>query len=103
MAVEFVLDASVSLAWVIKEQDASRAAYARAIARLAAGDTVLHVPPHWSLEMRHVLRRELRAGTLTRRAISTALDDLDQIDIRVHTDHYSARPADEPPRRRRTS
>lgn len=91
MAFELVLDASVSLAWVIRERDASRAAYAEAIARLAAGDAVLHVPIHWGIEMGHVLRRELNAGTLGRRAIQRAFDDLDQIDIRSHTEHYSAR------------
>lgn len=91
MALELVLDASVSLAWIIKEKDAIRAAYAEAIAHLAAEDTVLHVPLHWSIEMGHVLRRELKAGTLRRRAIDQALDDLDPLDIRVHTEHHSVR------------
>ena len=52
---------------------------------------MLHVPIHWGIEMGHVLRRELNSGTLRRRAIAQALDDLDQIDIRSHTEHYSAR------------
>ena len=54
MAFELVLDASESLAWVIRERGAGRAAYAEAIVRLAAGDTVPHLPIHWGIEMGHV-------------------------------------------------
>ena len=57
---------------------------------------MLHVPIHWGIEMGHVLRRELNAGTLRRAAIARALDDLDLIDIRSHTEHYSAREVSEP-------
>jgi len=46
MAVELVLDASVSLAWFLKETP-ERAAYAAAVSTAAADGAILHVPVQW--------------------------------------------------------
>ena len=50
MAIELVLDASVSLAWFLKETP-DRAAYAAAVSSVAGDGAVLHVPVQWGIEM----------------------------------------------------
>ena len=59
MASELVLDASVSLAWFLKETP-ERAVYAAAVSAVAAEGAILHVPVQWGMEMGHVLLREHR-------------------------------------------
>lgn len=90
MAVELVLDASVSLAWFLKETP-ERAAYAAAVSRAAAEGAVMHVPVQWGIEMGHVLLREYRRKTLKRAKLEQALEDLDSFDIRTHLDLYTPR------------
>jgi predicted nucleic acid-binding protein len=90
MAIELVLDASVSLAWFLKET-AERAAYAAAVSAAAADGAILHVPGQWGIEMGHVLLREHRRKTLSRRSMQQALQDLDSFDVRVHLDFFTAR------------
>ena len=60
MAIELVLDASVSLAWFLKETP-ERAAYAAAVSAAAGDGAILHVPVQWGIEMGHVLHKGLRA------------------------------------------
>jgi hypothetical protein len=64
MTAELVLDASVSLAWFLKETP-ERAAYAAAVNAVAAEGAILHVPVQWGVEMGHVLLREHRRGVLS--------------------------------------
>jgi predicted nucleic acid-binding protein len=90
MAVELVLDASVSLAWFLKESP-ERAAYAGRVAAAAADGAVLHVPVQWGIEMGHVLLRERRRRTLSRARLQQALEDLDSFDTRTHLALYAAR------------
>jgi len=90
MAIELVLDASVSLAWFLKETP-ERAAYAGAVNAAAAGGAVLHVPVQWGVEMGHVLLREHRRKVLKRAKLREALEDLDSFDIRVHLELFTAR------------
>jgi len=90
MAIELVLDASVSLAWFLKETP-ERAAYAAAINAAAAEGAVLHVPVQWGIEMGHVLLREYRRKVLRRTKLRQALEDLESFDIRTHLELYSAR------------
>lgn len=90
MAVEAVLDASVSLAWFIKETP-ERAAYAAAVSAAAADGAILHVPVQWGIEMGHVLLRERRRKLLTRARLQQALADLDSFDIRVHLELFTPR------------
>ena len=89
MAVELVLDASVSLAWFLKETP-ERAAYAAAVNAVAAEGAVLHVPVQWGIEMGHVLLREHRRKVLKRGKLQQALEDLDSFDIRVHLELFNA-------------
>lgn len=90
MAVELVLDASVSLAWFLKETP-DRAAYAVAVSAVAAEGAVLHVPVQWGIEMGHVLLREHRRKVLTRARLRQALEDLERLDVRTHLELYTAR------------
>lgn len=90
MAAELVLDASVSLAWFLKESP-ERAAYATAVTAEAAEGAILHVPAHWGIEMGHVLLREHRRGVLNSRRLQEALQDLDSFDIRVHLEPHTPR------------
>jgi len=90
MAIELVLDASVSLAWFLKETPA-RAAYAAAVSAAAADGAVLHVPVQWGIEMGHVLLRERRRKVLTRAKLRQALEDLESLDIRAHLELFGAR------------
>ena len=90
MAIELVLDASVSLAWFLKE-DPERAAYAAAVSAAAADGAILHVPVQWGIEMGHVLLREHRRKVLNRGKLEQALEDLDSFDIRVHLEPVTAR------------
>jgi len=83
MAIELVLDASVSLAWFLKENP-ERAAYAAAVSAAAADGAILHVPVQWGIEMGHVLLREYRRKVLNRVKLEQAFEDLDSFDIRVH-------------------
>jgi len=90
MAIELVLDASVSLAWFLKETP-ERAAYAAAVSAAAAEGAILHVPVQWGIEMGHVLLREHRRKVLNRGKLEQALEDLDSFDIRVHLELFTAR------------
>lgn len=90
MAVELVLDASVSLAWFLKETP-ERAAYAASVGAAAAAGAVLHVPVQWGIEVGHVLLREHRRKALTRARLHHALEDLDSFDIRVHLEPFTPR------------
>lgn len=90
MAIELVLDASVSLAWFLKENP-ERAAYAAAVSSAAAEGAILHVPVQWGIEMGHVLLREHRRKVLSRAMLEQAFQDLDSFDIRVHLELFTAR------------
>ena len=90
MAIELVLDASVSLAWFLKETP-ERAAYAAAVSAAAADGAILHVPVQWGIEMGHVLLREQRRKVLKRGKLQQALEDLDSFDIRVHLELFTPR------------
>ena len=89
MAIELVLDASVSLAWFLKETP-DRAAYAASVSDVAGDGAVLHVPVQWGIEMGHVLLREHRRKCLSRTKLRQALEDLESLDIRTHLDLYTA-------------
>jgi hypothetical protein len=73
MAFELVLDASVSLAWFLKETP-ERAAYAAAVNAAAAEGTILHVPLQWGLEIsRPVSAEEFVALLETKKELTPQL------------------------------
>ncbi len=88
MPLELVLDASVSLAWFLKETP-DRAAYAASVSSAAADGAILHVPLQWGIEVGHVLLREHRRKALTSARLHQALEDLDSFDIRMHLEPYT--------------
>ena len=96
MAIELVLDASVSLAWFLKESP-ERAAYAAAVSSAAADGAILHVPVQWGIEMGHVLLREHRRKVLNRIKLEQAFEDLECMATGrqpKHTIRRCSRPAD---------
>jgi len=90
MSLELVLDASVSLAWFLKETP-EQAAYAASVSAAAAAGAILHVPVQWGIEVGHVLLREHRRKALASARLHQALEDLDSFDIRVHLEPYTPR------------
>lgn len=69
----FVLDASVSAAWIIPDQKSDYAIQVRQ--RLADGERAL-VPGLWSIEMANVLAKAVRFGTFSAKDAELALGQL---------------------------
>jgi len=64
--VRFVLDASVTLAWLLRDAHSRTAAYAfDVLKRLRAPDTRIEVPATWSLEIANVVVRSEARGYVT--------------------------------------
>lgn len=90
--MHLVLDASVSIAWILRETNPEHVAFAAALGEAAqSAECELHVPAHWELEMGHVLLRALRRKALTLAAVQDALRDLDELELKVHHVPYSTR------------
>lgn len=81
-----VLDASISLAWLLDDEESPIAEAARA--RLAADNTL--VPGIWHLEMRNALLVAERRKRLSRRMTEEKLDALAILPI--HTDNEPSLP-----------
>ena len=81
----FVLDASVALAWFVRQQATS---YTDRIKRLAKREP-LHVPSVWTLEVANALCTLRRRGNLTERAASTSADLLGSLAVTVHQDRLA--------------
>lgn len=80
-----VLDASVALAWFVRQQATP---YTDRIKRLAKKEP-LHVPAVWPLEIANVLCVLQRRGNVTERAARTAADLLGSLAVTVHHDKLS--------------
>jgi predicted nucleic acid-binding protein len=87
--VRFVLDASVALAWVLREQDPSVTAYADAVfeAVQRGGDQAL-VPEVWHAEVAGVLLRQLRARILTQEAFEGGIELFGAMRLETHHQPY---------------
>lgn len=81
----FVLDASVAIAWFVRQQATP---YTDRIRRLAKKEA-LHVPAVWPLEIANVLCVLQRRGNLTERAARTAADLLESLAVTVHHEKLS--------------
>ncbi|MCY3814763.1 MAG: type II toxin-antitoxin system VapC family toxin [Gammaproteobacteria bacterium] len=77
-----VLDASISLAWLLDDETAPEADAARQ--RLATQSA--YVPRIWHLEMRNALLVAERRGRLSRRLSEERLDALAELPIRTDQD-----------------
>ena len=77
-----VLDASISLAWLLDDETAPEADAARQ--RLATQSA--YVPRIWHLEMRNALLVAERRGRLSRRMAEERLDALAELPIRTDQD-----------------
>ena len=77
-----VLDASISLAWLLDDETAPEAEVARQ--RLATHSA--YVPRIWHLEMRNALLVAERRGRLSRRMSEERLDALSELPIRTDQD-----------------
>ena len=81
----FVLDASVALAWFVRQQ---ATAYTDRIKRLAKRQP-LHVPAVWPLEIANALGVLQRRAVLSERAARTSADLLGSLVVTVHPDRLS--------------
>ena len=64
--MNFVLDASVTLAWLLRDANARSEAYAFDVLKLIrAPDTQIEVPATWSLEIANVVARSEAKGHVT--------------------------------------
>lgn len=81
----FVLDASVALAWFVRQQATT---YTDRIRRLAKREA-LHVPAVWPLEIANALGTLRRRGNLTERAARTAAELLGSLAVTVHPDRLT--------------
>ena len=79
---DFVLDASVALAWLLDEETGARAN--RALRRLEREDAL--VPQLWHLEVRNGLLSATRRGRLTGSASSERLEGLRHLPVRTDRD-----------------
>ncbi len=79
---ELILDASVSLNWLVDEELDPTAA--RVSANIARYD--IFVPPIWQLEMRNVLLMAERRGRITRARLEERLLDLAALPVNDDTD-----------------
>jgi predicted nucleic acid-binding protein len=70
----FVLDASVSAAWIVPDPDSEYAVRVRQ--RLADGSTAV-VPPLWPIEMANALAKAVRRGVLSEEAAEYGLEQLE--------------------------
>jgi predicted nucleic acid-binding protein len=88
--MEAVLDSSTVLAWVLREE--TRALdYADAVLRAADEGAVFHAPFIFEAEIAAVLLRAVRRRALTIEIMNEALARLEDVDVRIHHNPYTAR------------
>lgn len=81
----FVLDASVAIAWFVRNQ---ATAYTDRIKALAKRQP-LHAPTIWTLEVANALVVLQRRGNITEKAASTASSLLDSLVVTLHPNRLS--------------
>ena len=96
----FVLDASVTLGWMLDRPVPARAALARKL--ILAGDTPV-VPILWRYEVSNAVVVSGRRGRLTSGQVETLAADLDEFSETIETDPVSARISDLVQTARRTN
>jgi predicted nucleic acid-binding protein len=80
--VPLIVDASVAVAWFVRNQASG---YTDRIRRQARGRR-LHVPAVWPLEFTNALRQLERRKLLSDRQVNTIIDLTEPLDIVVHKD-----------------
>jgi predicted nucleic acid-binding protein len=78
--VPLIVDASVTVAWFVRNQ---ATAYTDRIRRLARSER-LHVPAVWPLEFANALWQLERRKLLSDRQVATIIDLIEPLDIVVH-------------------
>jgi len=84
--VDFVLDASVAVAWFVRKQ---ATAYTDRVRSMAKREP-LHVPSIWPLEVTNALLVLQRRGNISEMAGRTAANLLGDLVVTVHQDHLTA-------------
>lgn len=83
MTQRFVIDASVSLAWFLREDDSGRRRYAESVLdRIISGDEAW-VPDHWHYEIASALLRAYRDAKLSRARLNAAVALLETLPLRT--------------------
>lgn len=88
--MQVVLDASTAAAWVLREQS-SALDYADAVLQAAAEGALFHAPFLFEAEIAAVLLRAVRRRALTIEDMNEALVEIENIDVRIHHNPYTAR------------
>ncbi len=85
-----MLDASVALAWVLRDQDPEVTRYADAVSQaLQGGEDLALVPDIWHAEVAGVLLRHQRARTLSQEAFDGALELFGSMRLETHHQPYT--------------
>ena len=84
--MDFVLDASVAVAWFVRKQ---ATAYTDRVRSMAKREP-LHVPSIWPLEVTNALLVLQRRGNISEMAGRTAANLLGDLVVTVHQDHLTA-------------
>ncbi|PZA13247.1 VapC toxin family PIN domain ribonuclease [Rhodopseudomonas palustris] len=84
-----VLDASITIAWLLNETGFS----ARELSEAILGEAVI-VPAHWSMEVGNVLLTNLRRKRIAAHDVDAALSDLATLDIEIEPPIRSAQMSD---------
>jgi predicted nucleic acid-binding protein len=88
--VQAVLDASVVLAWALRDTPGGLD-YADRVLAAADEGAVYHAPLIFEAEVAAALLRALRRGALRLEGMLEILTEIENIDIRVHHNPYTAR------------
>ena len=84
--MNFVLDASVALAWCFSDE--ATPASAELLDQLSTG-SIVYVPAIWPLEVGNVLMGALKRHRISYAAITQFLDQVDSLNIQVDTETAS--------------
>ncbi len=88
--MRFVLDASVTLAWFLPEENPANEAYAHGVLQFVRERHAFAVVPSaWHEELAALLVRRLRSGDLSQRKFDDALELLAQLPVESHMNAYT--------------
>ncbi|MBS0367520.1 MAG: type II toxin-antitoxin system VapC family toxin [Proteobacteria bacterium] len=85
----FVLDASVTLSWLLRDAATRDAAYAFAVLKALRAGTAASVPMTWGLELSNVLARAEGKGQLTEAQSESFLEMLEATAIEADSATYT--------------
>ncbi len=79
--MEFVLDNSVAMRWLLNDRDTETREYARKVLELLEEGATALVPNLWGLEAANVMAREMRKGTVSQADASQFIAFINELAI----------------------